>query len=73
MRPWPRPAVRNGCTCPGPRGVRQLQWRVEAYRCNYSAFNGYHQTDSDYSAVLCLRCRARWRTKAAYIEELTHS
>ena len=49
-------------------------WRVVHYRCNYSAFNGYHYTPSDYSAVGCLTglggCGARWRTKAQYVNYL---
>jgi hypothetical protein len=38
--------------------------------CNYSAFNGYHFTPSDYSAVQCLTCGASWRTKAKYVSDL---
>jgi hypothetical protein len=49
-------------------------WRVVHYRCNYSAFNGYHYTPSDYSAVSCERelggCGAYWRTKAGYADRL---
>lgn len=26
-------------------------WVVDMRRCNYSAFNGYHRTPSDYSLV----------------------
>lgn len=37
--------------------------------CNYSAFNGYRYTPSDYSAVLCTTCGASWRTKAAWVAE----
>lgn len=60
----------------GPRcgcGSRE-HWRVAMYRCNYSAFNGYHYTPSDYSEIICERaeggCGARWRTKAKYVETL---
>ncbi len=42
---------------------------VTDYRCNYSAFNGYHFAPSDYSRVWCLRCGGTWRTKAAYVED----
>lgn len=38
--------------------------------CNYSAFNGYRWTPSDYSCVRCLTCGARWRTRAAYVADL---
>lgn len=46
------------------------QWRVRVYRANYSAFNGYRKTSSDYSEVYCTVCRRAWRTKAKYVEEL---
>jgi hypothetical protein len=45
-------------------------WRVVQYRCNHSAFNGYHLTHSDYSAITCIRCGAHWRTKAPYADRL---
>jgi hypothetical protein len=49
-------------------------WRVATYHGNRSAFNGYHFTPSDYSEVVCDPehggCGRRWRTKAAYVEEL---
>jgi hypothetical protein len=55
-------------------------WRVLDRRCNFSAFNGYHRTPSDYSSVVCLMCCANrsggtaktalWRTKAGYVREL---
>lgn len=45
-------------------------WRVWNYRCNYSAFNGYHRTPSDYSLIGCLACGAMWRTKAPYVDSL---
>jgi hypothetical protein len=53
------------CSC----GDRR-RWRVRDYRCNYSAFNGYHRTPSDYSSVMCLGCSRSWRTKAAYVDGL---
>lgn len=37
---------------------------------NHSAFNGYRQTPSDYSAVTCTKCGRVWRTKAGYVQEL---
>lgn len=57
-------------------------WRIADYRCNHSAFNGYHYTPSDYSAIVCqakaelgpcnerVQQNAWWRTKAAYVEQL---
>ena len=43
---------------------------VFARYCNYSAFNGYHRTPSDYSGVSCRGCGKCWRTKAAYVNAL---
>ena len=44
-------------------------WVVLQRECNYSAFNGYRYTPSDYSAVACRApgCGRVWRTKAAYV------
>ena len=55
-----------------PAGVNRPArlWRVVQYRCNHSAFNGYHTTPSDYSSITCLRCGADWRTKASYVAAL---
>ncbi len=40
------------------------------YRCNHSAFNGYHRTPSDYSCLRCLTCGSYFRTKADYVRSL---
>jgi hypothetical protein len=53
------------CSCKSRR-----HWRVTQYRCNHSAFNGYHYTPSDYSSLRCLRCGATWRTKARYVSAM---
>lgn len=49
-------------------------WVVVQRKCNHSAFNGYHFTPSDYSAVQCNPatggCGRVWRTKAAYVDKL---
>lgn len=59
------------CNCGEKRKpVKQRAWIVFARKHNHSAFNGYHYTPSDYSAVRCLNCHAHWRTKAAYVEDL---
>jgi hypothetical protein len=42
-------------------------WRVTIREANYSAFNGYHYTPSEWSEVQCGECRKRWRTRAAYV------
>lgn len=48
----------------------KANWRVVQRNCNHSAFNGYRQTPSAYSAVKCLICCRTWRTKAAYVASL---
>jgi hypothetical protein len=47
-------------------------WVVLQRECNYSAFNGYRYTPSDYSTVACHApgCGRAWRTKAAYVGAL---
>jgi hypothetical protein len=44
---------------------------IHTWHGNYSAFNGYRFTPSDYSELGCSRCGVSWRTNAAYVEELT--
>lgn len=48
----------------------RASWYVTQRRCNHSAFNGYHRTRSDYSETKCGECGRRWRTKAAYVDDL---
>lgn len=60
------------CACPENK---QTKWRTKFWRtvhllCNYSAFNGYRHTYSDYSQVRCLWCGRFWRTKANYVFQL---
>jgi hypothetical protein len=44
---------------------------VVEVRCgNYSAFNGYRFTPSEYSELRCTGCGLRWRTKARYVGKL---
>lgn len=47
-------------------------WVIVQYRCNYSAFNGYAYTPSDYSCLRCNfpGCERVWRTKAAYVDRM---
>lgn len=58
------------CKVRGTAEDRERFWRVVQYRCNRSAFNGYHKTRSEYSGVRCLFCGAYWRTRAAYVYRL---
>lgn len=59
------------CTCGRKKGDYSDLVIVE-YKCNHSAFNGYHYTPSDYSLVRCTRpgCIGLWRTKAAYVDKI---
>lgn len=58
----------QACTCWVQ--IHGKRWAVTQRRCNHSAFNGYRETPSAYSEVVCLNCHARWRTKAAYVDAL---
>lgn len=44
------------------------RWRVLHRKCNYSAFNGYKYTPSDYSCLVCLECSRVWRSKSNYVK-----
>ena len=52
--------------------LNRRNWVIHQYRCNHSAFNGYHWTSSDYSTVICRNpdCYGGGRTKAGYVDEL---
>lgn len=64
-------AVSFYCKCPERRKpLAQRDWTITQYRCNYSAFNGYHYTNSDWSALRCNACGACGRSKAKYVDEL---
>ena len=52
--------------------ARERAWKVVQYMSNRSAFNGYRETQSLYSEIVCTACGARWRTKADYVLELGH-
>lgn len=51
------------------RGHRAA-WRVTVRKANYSAFNGGRRTPSAYSEIACGTCGRRWRTRAAYVDQL---
>ncbi len=60
--------IRWACDCDErSKAPKYRNWIVYKRNCNYSAFNGYHYTPSDYSALQCHSCRAIWRTKANYV------
>lgn len=52
----------NACKCKNRDAV------VMVRNGNYSAFNGYRFTPSDYSLVRCRACDAQWRTKAKWVD-----
>lgn len=61
----------GACDCPErKKPIKERAWLVRQFMCNHSAFNGYHYTRSDYSAVNCTECGAVWRTKADYVYDL---
>lgn len=61
----------TSCKCDeGTKAPEHRRWVVLQRQCNYSAFNGYHYTPSDYSCVQCHLCGATWRTKSAFVAKL---
>lgn len=58
--------IKNSCVC--PKGKGKLVCTM--YKCNYSAFNGYRKTFSDYSQIVCRRCGAVWRSKGKFVDTL---
>jgi hypothetical protein len=50
--------------------IEDRDWLITQYKSNRSAFNGYRVAASDYSEVICNKCRGIWRTKAAYVGQL---
>jgi hypothetical protein len=63
----------SACHCEErKKPVKDRNWEIWQYRCNHSAFNGYHYTPSDYSTIVCNAdgCVGCWRTKADFVFEL---
>lgn len=61
--------VSFGCQC---KVKDKSNWRVLDRNCNYSYFEAPKGCKhlSDYSTVVCLKCRAMGRTKAKYVDGL---
>ena len=59
------------CNCGRKRGDHSDLVVIMRHH-NRSAFNGYHETISAYSQVICTRknCWGNWRTKADYVDDL---
>ena len=61
----------SSCKCDERfKPIKDRAWVVIQRLCNFSAFNGYHWTPSDWSAIWCPRCQSMWRTKAKYVSLL---
>jgi hypothetical protein len=45
-------------------------WGVINRECNFSAFNGYRYSPSDYSKLVCLTCGAVGHTKAKHVSKI---
>lgn len=59
------------CKCEeSKKPLAERAWEVTQYKCNHSAFGGYHKADSDWSALSCHHCRAQWRSKGRYVDAL---
>jgi hypothetical protein len=53
------------CNCEErKKPIEARAWEWLQFKCNHSAFNGYHRTSSEWSSVICKTCGAVWRTKA---------
>lgn len=62
------------CKCEeSKKPIKERDWTITAYKCNYSAFSGYDYTPSAYSEIRCNKCSSRWRTKADYVLTLKTS
>lgn len=67
-------AATFNCKCPErAKPVAERSWYVVARNCHHSAFNGYHQTSSDWSTVRCAACCCIGRTKAGYVPQLPNA
>lgn len=63
-----KPARVGGGRCSdGLAGHPLEDVRVMTRLGNYSAFNGYRFTPSDYSCLRCRACDHVWRTRAEYV------
>lgn len=61
----------TSCKCPESRKPWDTRrWGVAQRHQRRSAFDGYQPMHSDYSCVICVECRATWRTKAFYVHRL---
>lgn len=56
----------------GTKITRQVPWtwRVVYRECHHSRFGGGHYRPSRFSSLLCVECRAQWRSKQSYVERV---
>lgn len=47
--------------------VPDATWRVVYRECHHSVFGGGHYQPSRFSMLICLKCKATWRTKQTYV------
>lgn len=63
----------HACNCEErKKPAEDRNWVIIDYKCNFSAFNGWRRTASDYSSVRCVECGRAWRTKSNYVNKLRH-
>ena len=61
----------TSCKCPeSKKPIKERRWVVLQRNSRCSAFDGYRQMFSDYSAVQCHACGTVWRTKADFVLSL---
>lgn len=60
------------CSCEGTQKEKRKNWRVIHRNHNHSYFEKPkgQQHYSDYSAIICIKCRGFFRTKSSYVCEL---
>lgn len=58
------------CTCPGDFATRARNWTVTHFKVNHSSYNAYRATPSDHSELICAGCGCKWRTNAAYVDDV---
>ena len=56
------------CKCSEQRlEPSERNWEVHHFHCRYTVAGVWSQSDS--STIYCVRCGAKWRTKAEYVNE----
>lgn len=61
------------CSCAEKqKPLKKRAWVVTMYLCFWSrgCIGGEHRRASRYSEITCYACRARWRSRGAYVKKL---